>query len=70
MKTQEHDFLLAIRNKGKHESIRDIVARFVKNGMPRKRLLFWLDKWADMGWYEYGVSPELGWLTSKGLSGG
>jgi len=24
-------------------------------------------KWADRGWYEYGVTADLGWLTPKGI---
>lgn len=34
--------------------------------MPYKRVLFLLEKWTDKGWYDYGVSLDLGWLTEEG----
>lgn len=36
-------------------------------GMHEKRAHYLLLKWADRGWWEYGVSARTGWLTEKGL---
>ena len=33
-----------------------------------KRANYLFEKWAVRGWYEYGVSADLGWLTPTGLS--
>jgi hypothetical protein len=38
-----------------------------KSGLNEKRALYLLDKWADKGWYEYGVCVDLGWITPKGI---
>ena len=32
-----------------------------------KRAWFLLEKWSDNGWYEYGVTLDLGWLTDEGV---
>lgn len=34
--------------------------------MHPKRAHYLLSKWADKGWYEWGVTMDLGWLTDKG----
>lgn len=34
--------------------------------IPYKRALYLLGKWCDKGWYQYGVSLDLGWLTQEG----
>lgn len=36
-------------------------------GIHHKRLAYILLKWADRGWYDYGVNVELGWLTPEGF---
>ena len=33
----------------------------------RERAVYLCNKWSDKGWYEYGVSPLLGWLTDAGV---
>jgi len=35
-------------------------------GMNPKRAHYLLDKWAERGWYDYGVCIDLGWLTIEG----
>lgn len=35
-------------------------------GIPHKRAKYLLSKWTDKGWYNYGVSLDLGWITQKG----
>jgi len=34
--------------------------------IPAKRAWYLLAKWADKGWYEYGVTLDLGWITPEG----
>lgn len=36
-------------------------------GIHPKRVCYLLEKWADKGWWECGVSLRTGWLTAKGL---
>jgi hypothetical protein len=35
-----------------------------------KQLGYYLEKWERKGWYEYGVSLDMGWMTSKGVTEG
>ena len=44
-------------------SPRDIISDGPEN---HKRCWRWLEKWERKGWYEFGVSLDLGWLTDKG----
>ena len=34
--------------------------------MHEKRVLYILEKWDNKGWYRYGVTLDLGWLTEEG----
>jgi hypothetical protein len=43
-------------------------ACFAPIQMPEKRGLYLLQKWADKGWWEYGVTLRSGWLTPKGAA--
>ena len=36
---------------------------------PTKRVLYILEKWSSRGWWDYGVSIHLGWMTPAGASG-
>lgn len=36
-------------------------------GINRKRMDFILQKWADRGWYNYGVNVEMGWMEADGM---
>lgn len=33
-----------------------------------KRAWFLLGKWTRKGWYDYGVTLDLGWMTEKGMA--
>ena len=35
-------------------------------GVNYKRVVRWCCKWEDHDWYEWGVAPDLGWLTERG----
>ena len=44
---------------------RDVV-KFL--GINEKRAAYIFSKWADKGWYDYGVSLMAGWLTDEGMA--
>ncbi len=62
MKPDEERLLVLIHAKGS-EDVRRVIDGV---GMNCKRALYILDKWTHKGWYDWGTSLDLGWLTSKG----
>ena len=48
---------------------RDILGVFIILGFPQKLLVSYLYKWDDKGFFEYGVSPNVGWFVDKNLIG-
>lgn len=62
MKEDEKELLIAIYLSEK-TNVRDIIAKIE---IPYKRCLYLLEKWSGKGWYDYGVTLDLGWLTEKG----
>ena len=66
MKEDERKFLIDVFCRCQNGvTPRDIIN---EEGFPihYKRAWYLLDKWADKGWYDYGVTSDLGWLTDKG----
>lgn len=72
MKTDEREFLVAVYRRcpkivnGKMTSgsrVRDVIDSL---NMNHKRSWYLLVKWANRGWYDYGVNLDLGWLTTDG----
>lgn len=41
--------------------VRDIID-ICSEAIPKKRCLYLLKKWSNLGFYEYGVSLDLGWF--------
>ena len=39
-------------------------------GIPEKRVVYLCKKWTALGFYDYGVSADLGWVTPKGVAQG
>ena len=73
MKSDERVFLIEFyeaRNFQPYDSEGAITARELINtpGFPLhyKRAWYLLEKWSDKGWYDYGVTLDLGWLTPEG----
>ena len=66
MRADERKFLVAVarRNVKWGETPRNIA---YKMGMNHKRSWYLCKKWTDRGWYNYGVSVDLGWLTDAGF---
>ena len=44
--------------------VRDVIKSL---GMNHKRAVYILEKWAAKGWYDYGVTVDLGWLYPEAL---
>ena len=40
--------------------VRDLAAAL---GIPQKRVTRLCEKWAGQGWYEYGTTADLGWIS-------
>lgn len=65
MKPDERDFLRMVAALGRYEFVRDLINRD-DFPMHHKRAWYLLRKWTERGWYAYGVSLDLGWLTEAG----
>jgi hypothetical protein len=65
MAEDEINLLLAVQSMPPGGFVRDVLVRLQ---IPRNRARYLLDKWTAKGWYEYGVSLDLGWLTPSGRS--
>jgi len=68
MKEDERKFMIDVL----YRCHRDFTPRDLINedGFPMhyKRAWYLLEKWSDKGWYDYGVTSDLGWLTNEGKS--
>ena len=80
MATDEREFLRAMQagetqrrggshwnpERGRFEGFpRDVGAEL---GIHPKRVAYLCGKWSDRGWYDWGTSVDLGWLTDVGLA--
>ena len=43
-------------------SVREIIAIFCALGFSEKQLLYYVNKWDNRGFYDYGVTLDLGWF--------
>ena len=71
MKEDEKLFLQELQKRGKLsvEFIRESAFRISERlDIPYKRARYICLKWSGKGWYEYGVSWRVGWLTESGYS--
>lgn len=50
-------------------SIRAIGNIFERLGFSYKQLMYYVSKWSDKGFYDYGVTLDLGWLEFGKLTG-
>ena len=53
-------------------STREVIAEMVSKGLISSPKQAWrtLEKWARNGWYDYGVTLDLGWKTGNGAPPG
>lgn len=61
MKPLERIFFKSCLMKGKR-SVRDICEIYADMGFPVKILIGYVKKWWRMGFYDYGVTLDLGWF--------
>lgn len=47
-------------------SIRDVI-RLFDGVIPYKRMIYYLRKWSGLGFYDYGVCLDLGWINGYRL---
>lgn len=50
-------------------TVRGIICMFELLGFSKKQLHYYLRKWADIGFYDYGTSLDLGWFEFYKLKG-
>lgn len=62
---QQRKYLLADREF----SVREIAKIFERLGFPYKQLMYYVQKWSDRGFYDYGVALDLGWFYLDKLTG-
>ena len=75
MKEDEKRFLIDLYNANKHVTggnITEVTPRDIINSLDfyihYKRAWYILGKWSGNGWYDYGCTLDLGWLTEEGKS--
>ena len=77
MKPLEEIFFRACVNEQKRKlhssnrelSIRTIGKIFERLGFSYKQLMYYVRKWCDKGFYDYGVTLDLGWFEFDKLTG-
>lgn len=77
MKPLEQIFFRACVNEQKRKlhfsdrelSIRTIGNIFERLGFSYKQLMYYVRKWCDRGFYDYGVTLDLGWFEFNKLTG-
>lgn len=77
MKPLEQIFFRACVNEQKrklHSSDRELSIRTIGNiferlGFSYKQLMYYVEKWSDRGFYDYGVTLDLGWFEFNKLTG-
>lgn len=77
MKPLEEIFFRACVNEQKRKShsndrelsIRTIGNIFERLGFSYKQLMYYVSKWSDRGFYDYGVTLDLGWFEFDKLTG-
>lgn len=79
MKEDEKRFFLACYTYGRTSNNRNLINRYGSYIIPRdvinilggyihhKRCWYYLRKWANLGFYDYGVTLDLGWFYPEKL---
>lgn len=69
IKNDEKQLLEILQHRSSNDHNQPYVRQIVYDlNMNEKRAVYILEKWANKGWYEYGVNVLAGWLTDKGLA--
>lgn len=66
-KPDEIELMRRMLNLDEDKYVRDLIDELHEAGkLHYKRAWYLLDKWSLKGWYDYGVTLDLGWLTDEG----
>lgn len=65
MKYDEAVFLHLVATKSAGATVRDVINSDACT-VNYKRCWYYLEKWTRKGWYNYGVSLDMGWLEPAG----
>ena len=69
MKPLETIFFILVVKFGGRLRVNDIINILCTAGVPHKQLLYFIKKWCNKGFYNYGVSVDNGWLELHKLNG-
>lgn len=69
MKPLERVFFMACIMKSKEMSVRKIIKTFCTLGFSENQLLYYVNKWNNRGFYNYGVTIDLGWFEPENFIG-
>ena len=64
-----HEQLISYDLSRREFSVRVIGNIFSRLGFPYKQLMYYVEKWSLKGFYEYGVTLDLGWFYVDKLAG-
>lgn len=68
IKNEQDFFRLCCERVGRAGEVRERPRDIINEpGFPiaPKRAWYWLEKWISKGWYDYGITLDLGWMTDK-----
>lgn len=69
MKPLERIFFQACLMKKDRLTIRNVVDIFTNFGFSHKQLWYYLEKWSNNYFYDYGVNLDLGWFCTEKFTG-
>ena len=69
MKPLERVFFMACIMKSTEMSVRKIINTFCTLGFSENQLLYYVNKWNNRGFYNYGVLIDFGWFEPENLTG-
>lgn len=67
MKQSELQFLQRMLDRVGRKPYESIWGFWETEELHPNQWAYYLRKWADKGWYEYGVSLRSGWFTLEGI---
>lgn len=69
MKPLERIFFMACIMKSEEMKVREIIKTLCTLGFSENQLLYYVNKWDNYGFYNYGVTIDLGWFEPENLTG-
>lgn len=69
MKPLERIFFIACIKNIETMKAREVIKTFCTLGFSEKQLLRYIEKWLKNGFYDYGVTIDLGWFEPENFIG-